>query len=104
MQMIPSTASKYSADNMLDPEENLKAATSYLKKLTEMFEPYAADSMELMKFALAAYNAGEGRIKDCIALAESCHSAGRHRRQTEQPGFGPSFCSANAAVSAKLPP
>ena len=71
MQMIPSTASKYSADNMLDPEENLKAATSYLKKLTEMFEPYAADSMELMKFALAAYNAGEGRIKDCIALAES---------------------------------
>jgi len=71
MQMIPSTASKFSADNMLDPEENLKAATAYLKKLTEMFEPYAADSMELMKFALAAYNAGEGRILDCISLAES---------------------------------
>ena len=71
MQMIPTTASKFSADNMLDPEENLKAATAYLKKLTEMFEPYAADSMELMKFALAGYNAGEGRIKDCIALAES---------------------------------
>lgn len=71
MQMIPTTAYKFSADNMLDPEENLKAATAYLRKLTEMFEPYAADSMELMKFALAAYNAGEGRIKDCIALAES---------------------------------
>jgi len=71
MQMIPTTATKFSADNMLDPEENLKAATAYLRKLTEMFEPYAVDTAELMKFALAGYNAGEGRIKDCIALAQS---------------------------------
>jgi len=71
MQMMPNTARRYDADNMLDPETNLAAATMYLGKLERMFMSRAANQMELMKFSLAAYNAGEGRILDLISLAES---------------------------------
>ncbi|MBR6363124.1 MAG: transglycosylase SLT domain-containing protein [Bacteroidales bacterium] len=71
MQMMPHTARRYEADDMLDPETNLAAATAYLGKLERMFSSRAANQMELMKFSLAAYNAGEGRILDMISLAES---------------------------------
>jgi len=71
MQMMPHTARRYEADDMLDPETNLAAATSYLGKLERMFMSRAANQMELMKFSLAAYNAGEGRVLDLISLAES---------------------------------
>ena len=35
-----------------------------------MFSSYAADTTERVKFALAAYNAGEGRILECIHYAQ----------------------------------
>lgn len=71
MQMMPRTASRFEADNLLDPEENIHAAVSYLKHLQSMFRIYTSERDELMKFTLAAYNAGEGRIKDCINYAAS---------------------------------
>ena len=36
-----------------------------------MFAKYDLDHEELIKFTLAAYNAGEGRIMDCRNFAES---------------------------------
>lgn len=71
MQLMPHTANRFEADNLLDPEENIRTAVKYLKHLQGMFRKYTSDSRELMKFTLAAYNAGEGRIQDCINYAAS---------------------------------
>ncbi len=71
MQMMPRTARAHNNDDMLDPEKNIAAATDYIARLTRLFKPYAANRDELMNFTLAAYNAGEGRIMDCIRLAQA---------------------------------
>ena len=41
------------------------------KRLQRMFSKYDLDKTELIKFTLAAYNAGEGRIIDCRNFAMS---------------------------------
>jgi len=71
MQVMPSTAAYYGIDNLLDPEQNIIAGTSHLKRLQNMFRKYDLSKEELIKFTLAAYNAGEGRIIDCRNLAEA---------------------------------
>lgn len=71
MQIIPRTARRYGIANPIDPEENLSAAVKYLKRLERIFAPYAADSDELRKFVLAAFNAGEGRMRGCMLYAAS---------------------------------
>ena len=62
---------RVSVDSLLDPAVNIELGTRYLTRLQRMFEPFVADSTENTKFALAAFNAGEGRILDCIRFAES---------------------------------
>ena len=69
MQVMPSTASYYKIENLLDPEENIIAGTRHLKRLQNMFKKDGLQGEELIKFTLAAYNAGEGRIMDCRNLA-----------------------------------
>ena len=71
MQVMPSTAEYYGIDDLLNPEKNLIAGTKHLKRLQRMFEKENLDNIELVKFTLAAYNAGEGRIADCRRFAES---------------------------------
>ena len=71
MQVMPSTAEHYGISDLLNPEKNLIAGTKHLKRLQRMFEREGMDSSELVKFTLAAYNAGEGRIADCRRFAES---------------------------------
>ena len=70
MQMMPATAAKYGVKDMLNPEEAIKGGAEYLAKLERMFRDKASDEEELQKFVLAAYNAGEGRILDCINYAQ----------------------------------
>lgn len=70
MQMKPSTADRYEVESLIDPEESIRASTEYLSLLQRMFKSKAADNGELTKFTLAAYNAGQGRIKDCINYAQ----------------------------------
>ena len=62
-------SSRYSADTLLIPAVNLSVGTSYLKRLQNMFSSVAADTTECIKFTLAAYNAGEGRILQTIQKA-----------------------------------
>lgn len=62
---------KISVDSLLDPSVNIAFGMQYLTRLQKMFSSVAADSTENTKFALAAFNAGEGRILDCIRFAES---------------------------------
>jgi membrane-bound lytic murein transglycosylase F len=71
MQVMPSTAAYYGIDDLLNPEKNLKAGTSHLKRLQRMFENTGMEDIEKIKFTLAAYNAGEGRIADCRRFAEA---------------------------------
>lgn len=70
MQVMPSTAEHYGIDDLLNPEKNLKAGTRHLKRLQRMFDKDGIDKNEQIKFTLAAYNAGEGRISDCRRFAE----------------------------------
>lgn len=71
MQMMPRTARRYEVSNTLDPEESIKAGAAYLARLEKKFKGHAANKTELCKFMLAAYNAGEGRMYDCINYAKS---------------------------------
>lgn len=71
MQVMPGTARIYGVENLLDPESNVKAGTQHLKRLQNMFKRHGLEGEELVKFTLAAYNAGEGRIFDCRNFAAS---------------------------------
>jgi soluble lytic murein transglycosylase-like protein len=55
MQLIPTTAQKYGANDLFDPQQNVNAGVKHLKWLLERYN----GNLEL---ALAAYNAGEGAV------------------------------------------
>ena len=61
---------RYSVDTLLDPAVNVSIGTKYLTYLSGMFAEHGADSVECLKFALAAYNCGEGNLLKCIRTAE----------------------------------
>ena len=69
MQVMPATGRKYGIEDLTDPESNLIAGTSHLKRLQNMFVGKGFSQEEIVRFTLAAYNAGEGRIMDCRNLA-----------------------------------
>jgi membrane-bound lytic murein transglycosylase F len=71
MQVMPQTARYYKIDDLLDPEKNIKAGTSHLKRLQRLYSKSGMNEIEKVKFTLAAYNAGEGRVADCRNFAES---------------------------------
>jgi len=57
MQLMPDTARRYGVDNPLDPKQNIYGGAAYLRDLLTLF----GDDLNL---ALAAYNAGEGAVKE----------------------------------------
>ena len=69
MQVMPQTGNIYGVEDLMNPEQNIYAGTSHLKRLQKMFSKYDLSQEELIKFTLAAYNAGEGRVMDCRNLA-----------------------------------
>jgi len=71
MQMMPSAAANFGVTDLLDPEQNIRAGASYLGMLGSRYAGIAENRLEKEKFALAAYNAGGGRIKDCISFART---------------------------------
>ena len=71
MQMMPVTARRYGVENIADPRQSLEAGVRYFQHLKKDFRKRAADADELRRFALAAYNAGEGRLRDCLNYADS---------------------------------
>ena len=66
MQVKPSTAAVYGVYDLFDPEENVKAGTMFLRQIQKRYIAMGFDSVNVVKFTLAAYNAGESRIEDCI--------------------------------------
>lgn len=57
MQLIPATADRFGVANTFDPTENIGGGVAYLDWLMDTFE------RDPILF-LAAYNAGEGSIRD----------------------------------------
>lgn len=55
MQLIPTTAQKYGANDLFNPQQNIDAGVKHLKWLLERYN----GNLDL---ALAAYNAGEGAV------------------------------------------
>ncbi|MBR5076671.1 MAG: transglycosylase SLT domain-containing protein [Bacteroidales bacterium] len=69
MQMMPRTAANYGVTDPLDPEMNVAAGAQLLGNLIKRYYPVGDNMTERYKYALAAYNAGVGRIDDCLAMA-----------------------------------
>jgi soluble lytic murein transglycosylase-like protein len=55
MQLIPTTAQRFGANDVSNPKQNIEAGVRYLKTLLERYN----GNLDL---ALAAYNAGEGAV------------------------------------------
>ncbi len=69
MQMMPQTFEKYGIDTTATPPEQIIVGTKYLKFLEKELKKEISDKNELIKFTLAAYNAGIGHVMDARNLA-----------------------------------
>lgn len=69
MQLMPETAASLGTEHLSDPVESIRAGTAYLKRMHYNYRGLAENGVERLKFMLAAYNAGAGRIRDCINYA-----------------------------------
>ncbi len=90
-------SSRYPVDSLLVPSINLEVGCNYLRRLENMFSRYAASPGELVKYTLAAYNAGEGRVLQGIQIARSLGMDDSHwssvaEAMTYIPGFNEAPC------------
>lgn len=69
MQMMPSTARHYGLLDPLDPSESIAAGARLLGSLMRRYRKVGENPEEVFKYALAAYNAGVGRVDDILALS-----------------------------------
>jgi membrane-bound lytic murein transglycosylase F len=70
MQLMPSTAKRFGANNLDDPRQSLSAGVGYLKHLDNYWQSRVPDTQERVKFILASYNAGLTHIIDARKLTE----------------------------------
>jgi membrane-bound lytic murein transglycosylase F len=70
MQLMPSTARQFGAENLDDPRQSLGAGVGYLKYLDRFWLKKVPDAQERIKFILASYNVGLSHIIDARKLAE----------------------------------
>lgn len=68
MQLMPATAKELEVKDRNDPEESIKGGTKYLKQMWESFNE-VEDSIQRIKFSMAAYNSGLYHVKDAQKLA-----------------------------------
>lgn len=69
MQMVPESHKRLTEEDIINPEKSISAGAHHLAKLYRRYDD-AANKEERIKFTLAAYNAGVGRIKDCLNFAD----------------------------------
>lgn len=67
-QMMPSTAKSMGVTNRSDPGQSIEGGTKYLKTMLERFED-VPDSIQRIKFSMAAYNCGYSHVRDAMHLA-----------------------------------
>ncbi|RME24319.1 MAG: hypothetical protein D6806_09765 [Deltaproteobacteria bacterium] len=70
MQVMPRTAREmgYDPGRLFEPEQNIRAGVEYLTRLFDSFEP-SLPRRQRLRFAIAAYNAGIGHVRDARRLA-----------------------------------
>ncbi|MCW8919388.1 MAG: transporter substrate-binding domain-containing protein [Gammaproteobacteria bacterium] len=68
LQVLPRTAREFGITDLHDPDNGLRAGMHYLSWLLKRFEP-ELEMGERTWFALAAYNAGVGHVRDARRLA-----------------------------------
>ena len=85
MQLMPKTAAKYGLNDstVFEPRDNIEAGAKTLATLKHQFR-YVPDSVERVKFMLAAYNAGTAHILDARALARK-YEANPNRWEEVEP-------------------
>lgn len=71
MQVKEATARRYGNYNLYDPESNLNAGTRHLEYLIKKYDKEGLDSINVVKFALAAYHAGEKSVDRRRQIADS---------------------------------
>lgn len=71
MQMMPRNIRRYGVTDPLDADQTIRAGAQMLKRLGGRYRNVSDDSKENLKFTLAAYNAGIGRMKNLIDYAGS---------------------------------
>ena len=69
MQLMPVVMEKYGIDYDATPEEQLNAGGQLINFLDDCLENKVTDSVERVKFVLAAYNSGLGHVYDAQRLA-----------------------------------
>lgn len=70
MQLMPAVMKKYGVTYNSSPEEQLAAGGRLITFLDKSLKNKVADSLERVKFVLAAYNAGLGHVYDAQRLAK----------------------------------
>jgi len=69
IQLMPATAKEVGVRNYFNPSENLQGGVKYLHKMRDKFDS-VTDSIQKVKFTLAAFNCGAGHVFDAMRLAE----------------------------------
>lgn len=71
MQLMPKTAKSLGLEeeDICQPDKNVDAAARHIAKLDRIFSD-VKDRNERIKFVLAAYNGGQGHLRDAMALSK----------------------------------
>ena len=98
MQMIPATAKRFGVTDVFSPDQNIRGGTKYIKWLLDRYHGN-------LDFALAGYNAGEGKVdryKGIPPYRETKHYVKRVKhfyRQYQNQAGNPSPTHSNNRVS-----
>lgn len=85
MGLMPQTAEAFNLPpgQLYDPEENIKAAVAFIKRLNRSFSSIENEN-ERIKFIVAAYNSGAGHVYDAQALAQKLGKDSKNWNEVEE--------------------
>jgi membrane-bound lytic murein transglycosylase F len=69
IQLMPATAKEVGVSDSFNPKQNISGGVRYLHKMRNKFKA-VSDSIQRVKFTLAAFNCGAGHVFDAMRLAE----------------------------------
>ena len=70
MQLLPNTAAHFGTDSVFNAAQSISAGVSYLSAVIDRWDDEISDSLNLIKFVLASYNAGVGHVQDAARLTQ----------------------------------